>query len=87
MQKAVAHGIYVVAILIAITSLGSGASNGLPGTALGAAGALAVWWIAVGFGVRMGYTPDDFLLSLKRFLGFDVEYDSTQEQPSEDPLR
>lgn len=63
-----------------MTSLGSGAATGgFVGAAFGIVGAIAVWWVAAGFGVRLGVTPDDFAASAKKLLGFGVDYDVPPE--------
>lgn len=76
MRRRVAYLFYIVGSVIAIGWI---AEAGV----LGLIGAIAVWWIVAGFGVRLGVTPDDFASSVKRVLGFGVQYDVPQEGSSE----
>lgn len=79
-----AHAFYILGLIFALTALTSN-GGGLIGTLYGIVGAVAVWWIACGFGVRLGVTPDDFASSLKRLLGFGVDYDIAPERSAEAP--
>ncbi len=89
MQRVVAHFIYLFALVVGMGALGSGISHGLWPTMMAIATAVVIWWIAVGFGVRVGVTPDDFVTSLKRLLGFGVEWDTPKEPAPQDspPIR
>ncbi|MDP9067985.1 MAG: hypothetical protein M3N53_06530 [Actinomycetota bacterium] len=77
MRRRVAYLFYIAGSFIAINAIAEGGGFGL-------IGALAVWWIAVGFGVRLGVSPDEFASSVKRLLGFGVEYDISKD-PSPEP--
>lgn len=78
MRRRVAYLFYIAGSLIGITSI-------VEGGGLGVIGAIAVWWIAAGFGVRLGVTPDEFASSVKHLLGFGVEYDVPEESPDSPP--
>lgn len=79
MNRRVAYLFYIAGSIIAIGWIAEAG-------ALGLIGAIAIWWIAVGFGVRLGVTPDEFACSVKHLLGFDVDYDVPQKASAE-PLR
>ena len=87
MQRLVAHAVYLLALVVGMSALGSGISNGVWPTMMALASAVVIWWIAVGFGVRLGVTPDAFVLSVKRVLGFDVEWDVVNEPTPQEPPR
>lgn len=76
MNRRVAFLFYIVGSLIAIGWV-------VDAGPLGLIGAIPVWWIAVGFGVRLGVTPDEFASSVKHLLGFGVEYDVPQKASPE----
>lgn len=87
MRRRVAYIFYILGLVLGIAALvGNGGS--LAGTVYGIVAAVAVWWIACGFGVRLGVTPDEFASSVKRLLGFGVDYDveqgTLQHLPAED---
>lgn len=82
MQRRVAYVFYILGLIFALISLTSN-GGGFSGMLFGIVGAVAVWWIACGFGVRLGVTPDEFATSVKRVLGFGVDYEVTPEPSSE----
>lgn len=47
----------------------------------GIAFGIAVWWFAVGLGVRLGVHPDDFVASIKSTLGFGEDFDTEESVP------
>lgn len=47
----------------------------------GIAFAIAVWWFAVGLGVRLGVHPDDFVASIRSTLGFGEDFDTEEPTP------
>lgn len=88
MRRQLAYAFYLLGVIFALISLTSNA-GGFAGTLFGIVGAVAVWWIACGFGVRLGVTPDEFATSVKTVLGFGVDYEVEREPspqaPSERP--
>ena len=72
---------YVVGAVLALKSAVAGlAAGNLYGSFAGIAFGIAVWWIAVGFGVRLGVTPDDFIASIKYALGFGAPFEVEHER-------
>ena len=70
----VAWCIYVVGGVLALRYIvagltGDGIYEWFAGVALG----VAFWWIATGFGVRLGVTPNEFARSIAHALGFGRE--------------
>ena len=83
MKRKVAFAFYVVGAVLAVRTLVAGLSAGDIGSWLfGIAFGLAIWWIAVGFGVRLGVDPDDFVASVKSILGFGRPFDT--EEPTQE---
>jgi hypothetical protein len=81
---------YVLGGVVALQSAVVGLASGNLLTALmGIAYGIVAWWIAVGFGMRLGVTPDDFFASVASTLGFgrriEREVDVTEEAPVPDP--
>ncbi len=85
MRRPVALLIYVLALIGALNGIVQGMSHGWFEGAIGLVGALSLWWIATGFGVRLGVTPDDFAAWVKRLLGFGVEYDVPEAREPQVP--
>jgi hypothetical protein len=77
----------VVGLQSAIVGLASGnLLTGLMGIAYG----IVAWWIAVGIGMRLGVTPDDFFASILSALGFgrriEDEPKVTEDAPTSPPV-
>jgi hypothetical protein len=80
MKRMVAWGIYMLGALLALRALITGfVEDSLYWGFAGVTFAVAIWWIAVGFGVRLGVTPDEFVASILSSLGFGRHY---EEQPT-----
>ncbi len=76
MKRALAYVIYFLGIWVALRSLVLALSDGqVLAFLLGIAGALAAWWIAAGFGVRLRVSPDDLLMRIKYVLGGGIGYE------------
>jgi hypothetical protein len=78
----VAWVFYVLGSILALRSVVAGLSGdrGVFDWVLGIAFGVAIWWIAVGFGVRLGMHPDEFIAAIKSVLGFGENFDS--EEPT-----
>ena len=73
MNRKVAFAFYGLGAMLALRSFVTGLANDhvlawFTGAALG----LAIWWIAVGFGVRLGTEPSEFVAAIKSILGFET---------------
>ncbi len=82
MKRAVAWGFYLLGAILALRNValalsGDSIFEGLLGIAFG----VAVWWIAVGFGVRLGMHPDEFIASIKSALGFGEDFETPEASP------
>lgn len=72
MKRMLAWVIYVFGGVLALKSVVGGLTqDSLLGWFTGIAYGIALWWVAVGFGLRLGVTPSDFVASIKSALGFD----------------
>lgn len=78
MRRRVAYVFYILGLMLGLGALTAN-GGGFMGTLYGIVGAVAVWWIACGFGVRLGVTPDEFASSVKHLLGFGVDYELPKE--------
>lgn len=81
-----AYVFYILGLMLSLAAL-TGNGGGLMGALYGIIGAVAVWWIACGFGVRLGVTPDEFASSVKHLLGFGVDYETSKERSPEPPTQ
>ena len=84
MRRMVAWTIYVLGGMLALRSIISGFAHddfiaGFYGLGFG----IATWWFAVGFGVRLGVSPDDFVASVKYGLGFGPPPEQEEPAPKE----
>lgn len=84
MRRGVAYLFYILGLMLGLAAF-TGNGGGFMGTLYGIVGAVAAWWIACGFGVRLGVTPDEFAASVKHLLGFGVHYGSSKEPSPEPP--
>jgi hypothetical protein len=80
-KRTTAWVFYVVGGVLALKSAVWGLAGGsLYASFTGIAFGIAVWWIVVGIGVRLGVTPDDFVASIKAALGFGEPFQTPAER-------
>ncbi|MGH2806896.1 MAG: hypothetical protein ACRDKT_06445 [Actinomycetota bacterium] len=88
MRRMIAWAAYVLGAVIGLKSVITGlAGGGLFDAFGGIAYGIVAWWIAVGIGVRLGVTPDEFVASIVHFLGFGRGLPDNEADPAPGPTK
>ena len=71
MRRALAWVVYMLGLVLGLDVLVTGfAAEGILDAFGGIAGAVVLWWITAGIGIRLGVPPQDFMESIASVVGF-----------------